>query len=299
MKRWRASIAAFAALWGTLLGTLLAALLAAAAQAGEPRGEITRLTVPSAALGRDLAVSLYTPAVAPGTRLAVLYLLHGTNGNENDWPVMGGVREALDAGIASGALPPMLVVMPDAGNSWYANEMAQALTQDLPAYVDAHYPTLACRAGRAIGGTSMGGFGALLYAMDHPRFYAAAFGLSAALWAPMPEDETARAKRPTRMFRGAFGDPLDWRRFNAWNVFPRLPAYARDRDRTPVRLSVGTTDFGNLRTMNHAFVDQLAELGVTVPLETDEGGHEWRLWAQQLPAALRWVAERLRGSCPA
>ena len=226
-------------------------------------------------------------------------------GNERDWPGAGHLGETLDLAIAKGDAPPMFVVMPDGGSSWYVNNtdpggagrMADALTDDLLPYVDSHLPTLACRQGRAIGGVSMGGYGALLQVMDHPALYGAAFGLSSALWAPMPDDEAERAQRVTRMFRGAFGTPLDWRRFNAQNLFPRLDAYARDPRRTPVHLAVGSEDFPNLRAMNRQFVDRLALKGVEVPFEIDAGAHDWQLWAAQLPLALRWIAPLLATRC--
>ena len=113
----------------------------------------------------------------------------------------------------------------------------------------------------------------------------------------MPDTEEERAKRPTRMFRGAYGEPLDWRRFNGWNVFPRIAAYAADPHRTPFRLAMGDDDFGNLRAMNRVFVDQLAERGVVVPLEVDPGGHEWRVWAAQLPRFLQWLGTKLESHC--
>ena len=94
------------------------------------------------------------------------------------------------------------------------------------------------------------------------------------------------------MFRGAYGEPLDPDRFNAWNVFPRLEAYAKQQGRAGIRLAMGTNDFANLRSNNQELVAALAALGVTVPLAIDEGGHEWSLWARQLPDMLAWIGTR-------
>ena len=287
--------------WQVSLCALLGSICAAAA------GEIRPLQVPSPALGRDLAISLYVPALAAGQdrRLPVLYLLHGLGGSENDWAMFGNIRETMDSAIEAGIVPPMLVVMPGGGSSWYVNNpdpggsgaMADALDGDLIPYVDTHFPTLSCRGGRIIGGVSMGGFGALLQAMDHKDLFTAAFGLSSALFAPMPDDEAEKAKRVTRMFRGVYGNPVDWNRFNGWNLFPRLDAYARDPDRTPIRLAVGSDDFANLRAMNRKLVDALAQNGVEVPFFIEPGSHEWRLWAEQLPQVLRWFAPKLATHC--
>jgi S-formylglutathione hydrolase FrmB len=265
--------------------------------------EIQTLQVPSPALGRNLATSIYVPdGKGPWP---VLYLLHGTNGNERDWPVMGHVQASADALIAEGVVPPALIVMPDGGNSWYVDNpdpggaglMGTALTHDLLTYIDAHFPTRSCRDGRAIGGASMGGYGAMLHAMDHPDLYGAAFGLSAALWRPWPDDPDGRARRPTRMFRGAYGDPLDPSRFNAMNIFPRIAHYAEDPKRAAMRLAVADHDFGSLRDANIAFVQQAETLGLKIPLTVDPGGHEWSLWAQQFPKMLAWLGGRWTDSC--
>ena len=261
-------------------------------------GEIRTLAVASPSLGRDLATTVYVPD-GPGP-WSTLYLLHGTSGNEQDWPKMGQLASTMDDAIGRAVLPRTLVVMPDGGNSWYVDNpdpggaglMAKALTQDLPRAIEGMFPIRACAGQRAIGGTSMGGYGALLHAMDHPDVFGTAFGLSSALWQPWPSDEALRARRPTRMFRGAYGEPLDPDRFNAWNVFPRLEAYAKQQARAGIRLAMGTNDFANLRSNNQELVAALAALGVTVPLAIDEGGHEWSLWARQLPDMLAWIGTR-------
>ena len=131
-------------------GALVASLAAAtSAQSGELR----KLMIPSASLGRELATTIYVPD-APGP-LPALYLLHGTNGNETDWPVMGHIGETMDRAIAQGVLPPTLVVMPDGGNSWYVDNpdpgssglMARTLAQDIPQAIDHLFSTRACAIG--------------------------------------------------------------------------------------------------------------------------------------------------------
>ena len=260
--------------------------------------EVHTLALPSLALGHDIATTIYIPD-APGP-WATLYLLHGTAGNERDWVKMGQLAVTMDSVIARGLLPPTLVVMPDGGNSWYVDNpdpggaglMAKAMTDELPRIIDGKFPTLACANFRAIGGNSMGGYGALLHAMDHPEVFGAAFGLSTALWLPWPDDKEQRTLRPTLMFRGAYGEPIDPGRFNDWNIFSRLDAYARHPLKAAIRLAIGTRDFTNLRNNNDTLVAALAARGVTVPLSVDEGEHEWSLWARQLPDMLAWLGTR-------
>jgi enterochelin esterase family protein len=287
------------------LSTLIAGALSLAPALG---GEILfDQRAPSAALGRDIAYTLYQPSAAPepGRRWPVLYLFHGLNGTERDWAEAGRAKETLDRLIEARRIEPLLVVMPMAGNGWYvdnpdpggAGRLAEAFTADLVNHVDRSHPTAACRAGRALGGLSMGGYGALLYAMDHPGRFAAAFSLSGSVFQPMPDEPEARAARRTSMFNNAFGTPFDWRRFNRWSLLPRVPAYAADRNRPPLYLAIGEDDFPGLKRGNVLFRRALAEAGVEVPLRVDPGGHVWELWAAQLEPALIWLGGHLRPGC--
>ena len=267
------------------------------------------LSAPSAGMpSGGLPFSLYKPAAEPPARRRwpTLYLMHGVNGAQRDWPIMGHVQQTVDTLIAAGRIKPLMIVMPWGGASWFvdnpdpggAGMVSRAVTRDLPDFIEKNLPALACRGGRATGGLSMGGYGALLYAMDHPREYAAAFSLSGAIWAPMPDDPEAFAKRPTRMFHGSYGEPLDARRFNAWNLFPRLPAYIADKDRTPFYFAVGDDDFASLRNANKAIVAALADGGVAAPFRSDPGRHDWALWEKQLAPALEWLDGKLSRDCP-
>jgi enterochelin esterase family protein len=236
----------------------------------------------------------------------VLYLLHGLGDDERAWVTLGRAAETLDRLIAAGKLKPLLVVMPMARDSWYVDNpdpggrglVAQALTRDLVDHMDRTHPTAACRAGRALGGLSMGGYGALLYAMDNPRRYAAAFSFSGSVFPPIPDDETASARRTTHMFRAAFGQPFDSRRFNSWSLFLRLPAYIADRQRPPFYLTVGSDDFPRLKEGNIVFHRALADADIETPFRIARGGHNWNLWSSELGPALEWLDHRLSAACP-
>jgi enterochelin esterase family protein len=235
----------------------------------------------------------------------VLYLFHGLGGNEREWAVLGKAQETLDRLIGTGKIKPLLVVMPMAGDSWYVDDphvdgagpVAQAITRDLVQHVEQRYPAAACRAGRAVGGLSMGGYGALLYAMDQPDRYAAAFSLSGAIFRPMPENAAERAQRPTHMFRKAFGSPFDWRRFNDRNLFTRLSAYVANPDRPPLYLVIADNDFPGLIRNNTAFQKALEAEGISVPFRIAPGSHDWRVWASELGPALEWLDAHLSSGC--
>ena len=81
-----------------------------------PHGSVTAMWVPSTAMKTPRRMFVYTP---PGyedntTRYPVLYLLHGSGGDEEAWPVMGIANVIMDNLIAEGKARPMIVVMPNA-----------------------------------------------------------------------------------------------------------------------------------------------------------------------------------------
>ncbi len=129
-------------------------------------------------------VPVYLPAgYDPGRRYPVLYLLSafGSRGlkflNDDLWEE--GLPQRLDRLMASGAVRPLIVVMPDAstryGGSQYLNSAGTGRYEDhileLVTHIDGKYPTLAAAETRAVAGHSSGGFGALHLGMRHPGVF--------------------------------------------------------------------------------------------------------------------------------
>lgn len=120
-------------------------------------------------------------------RYPVVYLLTGFGSrgsmflNESAWEE--NVPERLDRLISSGAIRPLIVVMPDCmtrlGGSQYLNSAATGryedhLVSELVPFVDARFRTVPAREQRAVVGRSSGGYGATVLAMRHPELFALA-----------------------------------------------------------------------------------------------------------------------------
>ena len=103
-----------------LLSCLVAASALLATAEASLASSLEEIAIPSAALGKPMKAEIYRPdGAAPAAGWPVLYLLHGLHGCDRDWTALGGVQATLDRMIAAGKVRPMLVVMPDAGDSWY------------------------------------------------------------------------------------------------------------------------------------------------------------------------------------
>ncbi|GLK68166.1 alpha/beta hydrolase [Hansschlegelia plantiphila] len=285
-----------------------AAVLSPAASARDGGIVQRNLTAPSHALGRPIKYSLYLPAETPppGERWPVLYLLHGGGPGEADWLDAGGLAATMDKAIAAHQMPPTVVVMPIAGNSWYVNNpdatgegmMATALTRDLVDAIDAKLPTADCRQGRAVAGLSMGGYGALLYAFDHPREFGSAISLSGSILTPIHPQMTSRLKRAMNFYDKAFGAPFKASRFNAWNLFPRVPQLGLGGAPKPaVYLDAGDKDLGGIIQGTTALHLALLRRGVDSTLRIVDGRHEWALWKRELGPSLAWLGPRLDPTC--
>lgn len=284
------------------------ALLAPVPAAAE--GIVRRdLTAPSAVLGKPVRYSLYTPAKAPqpGRRWPVLYLLHGGGPGEADWLDAGQIAETMDREIAAGRMPPTVVVMPQAGNSWYVDNpdaggegaMETALTRDLVAAIDRSLPTAACRQGRAVAGLSMGGYGALLFAFDKPTKFGFAISLSGSITQPIGPQMKDRLKRAKTFYDGAFGNPFKRARFNAWNLFPKARKLALRRYKPSVYLNAGDQDPGGIVQGTTEMHLALMRAGVESKLTIVSGRHEWALWRDEIGPALAWLGPKLDPTCGA
>jgi S-formylglutathione hydrolase FrmB len=110
----------------------------------------------------------------------VIYYLHAYSNDYTMWS--SDIKSVVDDLIQQSKVQDMIIVMPDAtnkyGGSWYSNSSVAGnyedyITKDLVKFIDSKYRTLQQRESRAIGGGSMGGYGAMKLAMKHPEVYCA------------------------------------------------------------------------------------------------------------------------------
>jgi S-formylglutathione hydrolase len=138
----------------------------------------------------DRDVFVYLPAsyaANQNQRYPVVYLLHGYGLTGERWVPFIGLPAAADKDIAEGTAKEMILVSPDAytiyNGSMYSNSVTTGdweafLTQDLVAYIDTHYRTVADRMSRGLAGHSMGGYGTWRLAMKYPEVYSSIYAMS-------------------------------------------------------------------------------------------------------------------------
>jgi len=170
--------------------TLALILMATGSQSAALEGHVFDIVLHSPALEgnplgdpADRNVTIYLPSgyYASAKRYPVVYLLHAW-GSQNNY--YRNFVPRFDALVREGMLPPAILVMPDADNSysgsWYTNSPATGnwenfIALDLVGYVDRTYRSIPWAAARGLAGQSMGGFGAMRLAMRHPEIFSVAY----------------------------------------------------------------------------------------------------------------------------
>jgi diacylglycerol O-acyltransferase / trehalose O-mycolyltransferase len=250
--------------------------------------------VGSAAMGESVKVRVVVPPdfdTNPDQLWPVVYLLHGCC---DDYQAWSRVSDIAELSAASG----VLVVMPDGGKTGYYSNWLKGpkwetfhLTE-LRSYLAANFRGDSTR--EAIGGFSMGGFGALSYASRHPGRFKAVMALSPVA-NPLRDPEIVlddvRSQAPKTDPYALWGSPTNnaatWKQHDPYYLASGL------RD-TTVYLYAGTgTDAWEptLRAETVKLADRLRSLGlaklnIALTQRTNQPGtHLARYWDRELKLA--------------
>lgn len=250
---------------------------------------VTTRAFDSPALRRTWSYVAYLPTGYDESNLhyPVLYLLHGSGQKGYDWISAGHVQQTADKLIASGEMPPAIIVMPDAGTSWFVDRkerMETAVMQDLIPQVDTAFRTVAARKGRLVAGLSMGGYGAMRFALKYPEVFAAAALLSPAIYDPVPPQNSGARKV------GVFGspqfDPEVWKGLN----YPALwEAYLAKQVPVAMYVNSGDDDEFFIEAEATRFYSLLRRNGQPAELRIVNGTHSWPVWSDTIGDALRYI----------
>ncbi|OZI07860.1 esterase [Siphonobacter sp. BAB-5385] len=282
---------------------LVLLLLSLSIQLHAQRGSLREsLSLSSTTLGRPVQYSLFLPEgyEAGNRKYPVLYLLHGFGDDETGWTQMGDVETIASQAMASGQVPPMIIVMPDAGKSWYVNSAdgknryEDFFVNELIPHIDSTYRTRTDKQFRAIAGLSMGGYGTLLLASKHTELFSAAAPLSAAVFTDaevvsMPEADWKRRFTnvyPTQQ-KGKERLSKDW---NQNSIFKILETTSPDALKS-VRFYVDCGDDDHLIKGNMSLHATMLDRNIPHQFRVRDGGHTWIYWRTALPEVLNFVSQ--------
>lgn len=263
------------------MGVGLIALFVGFVVAAEPADRIHEWRFFSEALQREMPVSVVAPESAM-TVTPVLVFLHGRGRHHRSLLEVEQCREQLLSA-------DMWVILPDGEDGWYINSPVQneARYEDYLSEVieqaKQRFELTQSPDGWAIGGWSMGGYGAMRFAVRHPRQFGTVATVVGLL--DFPRKETLPEGQNYTVPWGRFGEDREvWKEYNPINDITAL------RGKSVLLI---TADAAFDRTMNQNFSAALIDAKVGHRIITLEGAHTFPVVQESLPLVLEFVQARI------
>ena len=235
-----------------------------------PHGNVSKVWYDSPTLSMQRRMTVYTPAgyeKNTKTKYPVLYLLHGSGGDEDAWADLGRAVQILDNLIAEGKAEPMIMVMP---NGVYFNQAAPGVAvnmfqptmtnsrsqstvevensfPDIIKYIESNYRVKKDKNSRAVAGLSMGGRQSAALSRKYPTM----FGYVGMFSGVVPPEENDKALEA---------------------VFAAQPKL--------YWIACGKTD--GVMANSLLLKEHCESKGYPVSFYESEGGHIWRNWREYL-----------------
>ncbi len=276
-------------------------ILAASVHAQVSRGSVKEgLVLHSRILKKDVRYTVYLPFDYQTSErwYPVVYLLHGYTDNDMGWVQFGEANLVADEAISEMRIPPMILAMPDGGINWYINNFDGSVRyedfffEEFIPHVESAYRIRAEKRYRGVAGLSMGGFGALVYALKHPDRFDACAAYSAAVYT---EEEVSGMDESwwEKAFSILYGPGLAGTNRLTPHLLSTNPiALVKNSDLEKVKsvriyLDCGDDDF--LYKGNSAFHVLLRDLNVPHEYRVRDGGHQWSYWRSGLVDGLKFI----------
>ena len=214
-------------------------------------------------------------------RYPVLYFLHGLGDNEQTlfnsggWTLLDDLRNHHKMG-------DFLIVAPEGRRSFYINSAdgsvrySDFFLQEFLPLIENKYRVRPGRAGRAISGISMGGYGALRFAFVHPELFSAVSAQSAALITESPQalDSASRTGAPLAgVLAAVFGKPINVPHWNDNSPFVLAKRNAAVLKKLAIYFNCGQDDNYGFEKGAAALHDELQKESVKHEYRAYPGDH--------------------------
>ena len=213
----------------------------------------------------------------------VLYLLHGTHGDDTDWSYYTNLERTLIG-------TDLMVVCPDGQNSWWADipdgPMYETyVTGELRSYINLMFPTRPERKCTFLAGLSMGGSATLNIGYRHPELYAKLVCLSAGL---LTGEVGANVLNRTYPWRALLGGGVDVTGSCVDGLGALRKLLEEGRELPELYLTCGTED-NLVGEMVSKTREIFARLGIQYVYDEGPGGHTYEFWSEHIAKAIPWL----------
>ncbi|MDN6641219.1 MAG: esterase family protein [Tetragenococcus sp.] len=215
--------------------------------------------------------------------VAVLYLLHGMNGNHSVWQRRTSIeRYVKDMNLA--------VIMPSTDLAWYTDTRYDMnywtfIAEELPKICHELFPQLTRKRAKTFAaGLSMGGYGAVKLGLKKPENFAAIASISGGLTIAEGIDQLLEIKSKA-YWEGIFG-PLEEIKGSENDLIHLIETL--DAAKAPkFFLTCGTED--PLHQASTYTMQKMQDQGYNVTFEDGPGEHDWRYWDDWIQRVLEWL----------
>lgn len=232
--------------------------------------------------------SLYDPDPVEETSgpLKTLYLLHGWDGNHEDWMQNSRiVKWATEYNIA--------VIMPSGENSFYVDHPSEDnyekfIGEELVEETRKLFPLSDKREDTFIGGLSMGGYGALRNGYVYSDTFSKVIALSSRIFKKhdpfhdLKEDNPINKRIWHLLGSKSYDDVPD--ELDIYHLIEHC------QNKPELFLACGSEDF--LIDENVALHKWLVENSVEHEYMIERGIHDWAFWSKSMQKALPWALEK-------
>ena len=260
---------------------------------GAPK-RLSYTDVDSQAVGRTLGFGVWAPIdIRPDEHLPLVVFLHGGMDDETCFDD-AQVGEYLDRALADGEIPRAVIAVPDGQlgfwENWYDGSLGYRdwVIDEVMPRVEARFHTLPCPAGCHVAGVSMGGHGALRFALFRPDRFSSVTSLSGII---MSTDDVTRFadawySRLLIPIDRIWGPVSDRERLEREDLFLR---WTTQEDLNGLRLLVAwaEADGQQILTSNQAFRAHLVDREIEHDHFIFDGRHDWKSWTPAIKQVLR------------
>jgi len=199
-------------------------------------------------------------------KYCVIYLLHGAGDDNTAWldsPQNRGSQKSLASqmysAVKEGIIPKTVVVMPDAGMSFYMGDFEEFFYKELVPQVEKKFNVDSRKECRAVAGLSMGGYGSAYYGVKYPDYYCYVYTMSMA----------------------SNNELFQW--------------YAeQNKAKLPPFFVVNGEQDSTVGKSPESFVEMMAGIGITCGYESWLGGHDWKFWGECIPKFLEKIGAEFK-----
>jgi S-formylglutathione hydrolase FrmB len=231
-------------------------------------------------------------------RYPTLYLLHGGVGQFSDW-----TKSISDKSLIQKLSDQygFIIVMPEGEKfSYYLDspvdpnsQFESYIAKDVIGHIDSNFRTIAKKEGRAITGLSMGGYGSLFIAANHPDLFLAAGSMSGALnpdlkgW-KLPQDAIVNLGNAFASLLGSKAEHPE--RYDSVSIINKIGDFKSQK--IHLIIDCGVNDF--LIEPNRELHRRLVFEGISHDYTERDGGHSWNYWENALPYHMLFFANSLQ-----